>query len=836
MLEILDNQEISRSVSKEQAFVLPLGEVGIADIPLVGGKNASLGEMIQQLRRKGVKVPTGFATTAYAYKYFISAAGLETKLREIFADLNVEDVQNLRQCGKKARLLMLQTPFPVELQEAIAQAYRSLCQQYDAEMDTDVAVRSSATAEDLPDASFAGQQETYLNVHGLEAVLEACHKCFASIFTDRAISYRQIKGFDHFNVALSVGVQKMVRSDLASSGVMFSIDTETGFKDAALITAAYGLGENVVQGAVNPDEYLVFKPTLKQGYRPIIRKSLGSKEIKMVYDLGGSKLTKNISVAASERNIFALNDEEILQLANWACIIEEHYSQVRGTYTPMDIEWAKDGISNELFIVQARPETVQSQKTGNILRTYRLLGTGDRGLGTGKDSIQSPIPDTQSLIPLVTGRSVGEMIGQGKARVILDVHQINQFQAGEILVTNRTDPDWEPIMKRASAIVTNAGGRTCHAAIIARELGIPAIVGCGNATTILKTGQEITVSCAEGETGKVYPGLLPFEIQELPLEKLPHTHTQIMMNVGNPEEAFGFAAIPNDGVGLARMEFIIANHIKAHPLALIHFDELEDELAKYKIAELTTQYENKAQFFVDKIAEGIGTIASAFYPKPVIVRLSDFKSNEYANLLGGKQFEPKEENPMIGWRGASRYYDQRYREGFALECQAMKQVRDRMGLTNIILMIPFCRTPEEGRRVLAEMANNGLVRGENGLQVYVMCELPSNVILADEFAQVFDGFSIGSNDLTQLTLGLDRDSELVAHLFDERNQAVKRTIAKAIQTVKQHGRKIGICGQAPSDYPEFARFLVEQGIDSISLNPDSVLKTLLEIANAEARG
>ncbi|OKH14300.1 phosphoenolpyruvate synthase [Fischerella major NIES-592] len=810
MLEtFVTQQKLSQNV-KQQALVLPLDAVGIADIPLVGGKNASLGEMIQQLQTKGVKVPTGFATTAYAYRFFIQGAGLETKLRQIFADLDVEDVNNLRQCGKQARTLMLQTPFPEELEKAIAQAYEDLCNQYGA--DTDVAVRSSATAEDLPDASFAGQQETYLNVHGLKAVLQACHKCFASIFTDRAISYRQIKGFDHFNIALSVGVQKMVRADLAASGVMFSIDTETGFKDAALITAAYGLGENVVQGAVNPDEYLVFKPTLKQGYRPILEKRLGTKEIKMVYDLGGSKMTKNIPVAASDRAAFALNDDEILQLAHWACLIEEHYSQVRGVYTPMDIEWAKDGITNELFIVQARPETVQSQKIKNVLHIYQLQEKGE---------------------VLVTGRSVGEMIGQGKARVILDVHRLGEFQPGEVLVTNRTDPDWEPIMKKASAIVTNSGGRTCHAAIIAREMGIPAIVGCGNATKIIKAGQEITVSCAEGETGKVYKGLLAYEVQEIPLEKLPRTRTQIMMNVGNPEEAFGYSAIPNDGVGLARMEFIIANHIKAHPLALIHFDELEDELAKYKIAELTAEYEHKPQFFVDKLAQGIGAIAAAFYPKPVIVRLSDFKSNEYANLLGGKQFEPKEENPMIGWRGASRYYDERYREGFALECRAMKQVREQMGLTNVILMIPFCRTPAEGRRVLAEMAKHGLVRGENGLQVYVMCELPSNVQLADEFCQVFDGFSIGSNDLTQLTLGLDRDSELVAHLFDERNEAVKRMIAQAISTVKQHGRKIGICGQAPSDYPEFARFLVEEGIDSISLNPDSVLKTLLEIAATE---
>jgi len=630
MLEIKRNQENSQI--HQEALVLPFNVVGIADIPLVGGKNASLGEMIQQLSSQGVKVPTGFATTAYAYRYFITGAGLEVKLRKIFADLDVEDMANLQECGKQARSLMLETPFPLELQEAIARSYQSLCQEYS--IDTDVAVRSSATAEDLPDASFAGQQETYLNVHGIKGVLESCHKCFASIFTDRAISYRQMRGFDHFEVALSVGIQKMVRSDLASSGVMFSIDTETGFQNAALITAAYGLGENIVQGAVNPDEYLVFKPTLKQGYKPILQKRLGTKEIKMVYDLGGSKLTKNISVPQLERHQFALNDQEILQLAKWTCIIEDHYSQVRGIATPMDIEWAKDGITGELFIVQARPETVQSQKSKTVLRTYQL--------------------QEKSQV-LLTGRSVGEMIGLGKARVILDVPEINLFQAGEVLVTNRTDPDWEPIMKKASAIVTNSGGRTCHASIIAREMGIPAIVGCGNATTVLETGQEITVSCAEGETGQVYAGLLNFEIQELPLDNLPRTRTKIMMNVGNPEEALGLTAIPNDGVGLARMEFIIANHIKAHPLALLHFDELEDELAKYKISELTAQYEDKAEFFIAKLAQGIGTIAAAFYPKPVIVRLSDFKSNEYANLLGGRQFEPKEENPMIGWRGASRY-------------------------------------------------------------------------------------------------------------------------------------------------------------------------------------
>jgi pyruvate,water dikinase len=809
---MLQTTAITQSVSsKARAFVLPLREVGIADIPIVGGKNASLGEMLQQLSPKGINVPDGFATTAHAYRYFIEIAGLEEKLRRLFAELDVEDVLSLRQVGRQARSLILETPFPDELQKAIVQGYQTLCTHYGA--DTDVAVRSSATAEDLPDASFAGQQETYLNVHGVKSVLESCHKCFASIFTDRAISYRQIKGFDHFNVALSVGVQKMVRSDLASSGVMFSIDTETGFKDAALITAAYGLGENVVQGAVNPDEYLVFKPTLKQGFRPILEKRLGTKEIKMIYDLGGSKFTKNVSVSPEQRHQFALSDDEILTLAQWACEIEDHYSGVRGVYTPMDIEWAKDGITNDLFIVQARPETVQSQKVQNILRSYELNEKSD---------------------VLVKGRAVGEMIGQGKARVILDVHKIDQFQPGEVLVTNRTDPDWEPIMKKASAIVTNQGGRTCHAAIIAREMGIPAIVGCGNATTVLQTGQEITVSCAEGEEGRVYSGLLAFEVKEVALENLPHTRTKILMNVGNPEEAFSLSAIPNDGVGLARMEFIIANHIQAHPLALLHFDALEDELARYKIAELTTQYENKAEFFVDKLAHGIGTIAAAFYPKPVVVRMSDFKSNEYANLLGGRQFEPHEENPMIGWRGASRYYDDRYRDGFALECAAMKRVRDEMGLTNVILMIPFCRSPEEGECVLAEMTKHGLVRGENNLQVYVMCELPSNVVSADEFSEIFDGFSIGSNDLTQLTLGLDRDSSLVARLFDERSNSVKRLIKQAIATAKQHNRKIGICGQAPSDYPEFARFLVEQGIDSISLNPDSVLKTLLEIAAVEA--
>ncbi len=784
--------------------------------------------MIQQLQPQGVNVPTGFATTAYAYRYFIESAGLESRLRDLFADLDTNDMTNLQERGQLARSLILNTPFPIDLQEAITEAYKKLCDRYRHEcsklqekyreecnietQNLDVAVRSSATAEDLPEASFAGQQETYLNIHSVKGVLEACHKCFASLFTDRAISYRHHNKFDHFEVALSVGVQKMVRSDLASAGVMFSIDTETGFKNAALITAAYGLGENVVQGAVNPDEYYVFKPTLKQGYRPILEKRIGTKAIKMIYDTGGSKLTKNVDVLTQDQEKFCLSDEEILKLGQWSCIIEDHYSQVRGTYTPMDIEWAKDGRTGELYIVQARPETVQSQKTANVLKTYQLK-------------------DHSTVVAV--GRSVGAAIGQGKARVILEASKIEQFKEGEVLVTNRTDPDWEPIMKKASAIVTNQGGRTCHAAIIAREMGIPAIVGCGDATDKIKTRQEITVCCAEGDEGKVYDGLLTFEVEETLLDNLPTTRTQILMNVGNPEKAFSLAEIPCDGVGLARLEFIIANHIKAHPLALMKFEQLEDEAVKEQIAELTKRYDNKPQFFVDKLARGIATIAAAFYPKPVIVRMSDFKSNEYANLLGGQQFEPKEDNPMIGWRGASRYYDPMYREAFALECQAMKTVRDDMGLVNVIPMIPFCRTPEEGKKVIAEMAKHGLKQGVNGLQIYVMCELPSNVILADQFAEVFDGFSIGSNDLTQLTLGLDRDSALVAQLFDERNEAVKRMVKLAIETAKEKGRKIGICGQAPSDYPEFAKFLVELGIDSMSLNPDSVLKTLLMVAEVE---
>ena len=819
---------------KEKAFVLWFEQVGIADVPFVGGKNASLGEMIQQLTSQGVNAPTGFATTAYAFRYFIEKAGLEIRLQKLLADLDISDVNRLRERGRQARTLILDTPFPSELEEAITRSYVQLSERYGVEVEMcdrltdneleaclsrhsglDVAVRSSATAEDLPDASFAGQQESYLNINGIDRVLKACHLCFASLFTDRAISYRTTKGFDHFEIALSVGVQKMVRSDLAASGVMFSIDTETGFKDTALITAAYGLGESVVQGVVNPDEYVVFKPTLKQGFRPILEKRLGSKEIKMIYDIGGGKSTTNVSVPKSEQAKYALQDDEIIKLAEWACIIEDHYSNVRAMDSPMDIEWAKDGETGDLFIVQARPETIHSQKIGNVLKTYKL---------NNKPPVE----------PLLVGRAVGEMIGQGKIRTIVDLRKLDEFQKGDVLVTTRTDPDWEPIMKKASAIITNQGGRTCHAAIIARELGIPAIVGCDNATEILSDGQEVTVSCAEGEDGHVYDGLLPFAIEHLELDALPTTRTKIMMNVGNPREAFRLSMIPNDGVGLARTEFIIANHIKVHPLALLNFDTLKDKAAKWEISQLTSQYQDLSDYFVDKLASGIGILAAAFYPKPVIARMSDLKSNEYANLIGGREFEPEEENPMMGWRGASRYYDPKYRDAFGLECRAFKRVRDQMGLTNMIPMIPFCRTPDEGRKVLAEMAKHGLIRGENGLQVYVMCELPSNIELADRFSEIFDGFSIGSNDLTQLTLGLDRDSALVSHLFDERDEAVKRQLRRVTATAKEFDRKIGICGQAPSDYPEFAEFLVELGIDSISLNPDSVLKTRLAIAKTEA--
>jgi pyruvate,water dikinase len=785
-------------------------DVGIEDIPLVGGKNASLGEMYRELAPRGVKVPNGFAVTADAYRRFLHETGLDQEITQILKDLDTRDLDNLRQRGRNIRQTILAAVLPRELEQAIAEAYDRLSEgRRDG---VDVAVRSSATAEDLPEASFAGQQETYLNVHGRQVLLDACKRCYASLFTDRAISYREDMQFDHLKIALSIGVQRMVRSDLGASGVMFSIDTETGFPDAVLINASYGLGENIVQGAVNPDEYYVFKPTLKQGFRPILHKSLGTKEFKLVYDIGGSKMVKNVPVPPDDRARFAMTDDEILTLARWACVIEDHYSAKKGKPCPMDMEWAKDGHTGELFILQARPETVQSQKSRDQIETYRLRERG-------------PV--------LVTGRSVGDRIGQGRVRVIKNVSDLHQFNEGDVLVTDKTDPDWEPIMKKAAAIVTNRGGRTCHAAIVSRELGLPALVGTENGTEVLQGGQTVTVSCAEGDTGFVYDGLLPFDVDRLDLRGLGRPKTKIMMNVGNPEQAFALSFIPNDGVGLAREEFIISTYIKVHPLALLAYDRLGDDPVRADIDRLTAGYVDKPQFFVDKLAQGVAMIAAAFYPKDVIVRLSDFKSNEYANLIGGRPFEPIEDNPMLGFRGASRYHHPAYRGGFALECRAMKKVREEMGFTNVKLMIPFCRTVEEGQLVEAEMAKHGLPRGEKGLEIYVMCEIPSNVVLADQFAEIFDGFSIGSNDLTQLILGVDRDSEIVAHLFDERNQAVKAMIASVIAAAKKKGRKIGICGQAPSDYPEFAKFLVEQGIDSLSLNPDAVLSTTVAVLEME---
>ena len=797
------------------AFIKWFRELTIADIPSVGGKNASLGEMVRELAGKGVAVPDGFAITADAFRHFLETAKLDERIRSTLAGLDTRDVANLRQRGHAVREAIRNAVLPEDLQQAIAAAYQQL--QGSSPVALDVAVRSSATAEDLPDASFAGQQETYLNVQGVTALLETCKRCFASLFTDRAISYRVDKGFDQFKVALSIGVQRMVRSDLACSGVMFTIDTESGFRDAVLISAAYGLGENVVQGSVTPDEFVVFKPTLKTGHRPILQKTVGSKEFKLIYDVGGGKMVKNVPVPPGDRSRFALSDDEVLKLARWGCIVEDHYSAKRGQFVPMDLEWAKDGQTGELFIVQARPETVQSRKSADVLESYHL---GRRGT------------------VLATGRSVGEKIATGRVRVIDSAQYIAQFQQGEVLVTDKTDPDWQPIMKKAAAIITNRGGRTCHAAIVSRELGVPAIVGTEHGTEALRDGQAVTVSCAEGDTGFVYEGELPFDIQRTDLRELRRPRTKVMLNLANPEEAFGLSFMPNDGVGLARMEFIVTNSIKIHPLALVDFERLTDAAAKAEIERLTSDYADKPRFFVDKLAQGVAMLAAAFYPKDVILRLSDFKTNEYANLIGGKPYEPGEENPMLGFRGASRYYHPRYQAGFALECQAVAKVRDEMGLTNLKLMIPFCRTVEEGRRVQAEMAKHGLRRGENGLELYVMCEIPSNVILAEEFAEIFDGFSIGSNDLTQLILGVDRDSDIVAPLFDERNPAVKKMIAQVIATCRAKGRKIGICGQAPSDYPEFAQFLVEQGINSISLNPDTVLKTtraILEQESAEAR-
>ena len=814
----------SGGVGDGPALVVPFRSVGLEAIAQVGGKNASLGEMLRELGGQGVPVPDGFAVTAHAYRHFLSSNGLNHPLQAILQGLDSTDLAALQAAGASARSLLLNAPLPLDLRQAICSAYRALCDGIGGG-GMSVAVRSSATAEDLPDASFAGQQETYLNVHGEAALLAACRRCFASLFTDRAISYRQINGFGHLEVALSIGVQRMVRSDLSSSGVMFSIDTETGFRDAVLLTAAYGLGENVVQGAVNPDEYLIFKPTLELGFRPIVHRRLGSKAIRMVYadekpgledpSAPGCGATRNVPVPAQERDRFALNDDEALQLARWACTIERHYSMRRGQPTPMDIEWAKDGQTGELFILQARPETVQSRRTATVLRSWHL------------DSAHGEL--------ITSGRAIGASVSSGRARIIGDPSEIQRFTAGDLLVTERTDPDWEPILKRASGVITNQGGRTCHAAIIAREMGITAIVGTGDATRCIEDGEEVTASCCEGDEGKVYRGSLPFHVEEQELGDLPKTRTSILINVGNPEEAFKLAAIPCDGVGLARLEFIIANHIRVHPLALLEPQRVADPAERQAIDLLTAGYTQPSDYYVELLAQGMGRLAAAFYPRPVILRFSDFKSNEYAKLLGGKSFEPQEDNPMIGWRGASRYYSSDFRAAFGLECQALRRVRDQMGLINVIPMVPFCRTPEEADKVLEEMARHGLVRGEQGLQVYVMCELPSNVISAEAFAERFDGFSIGSNDLTQLTLGLDRDSALVADLFDERHPSVKAMIALAIQTAKRCGRKVGICGQAPSDHPEFAEFLVSEGIDSISLNPDAVIKTRINVAAIEAK-
>ncbi len=799
-------------MEKDKEFILWFDQIGIEDVPLVGGKNASLGEMYRNLTPKGVRVPNGFAVTAYAYRYLLKKTDAVDKIRDILSDLDTKDMKNLAERGHKVRSLIRNLEFPEELRSSIIDAYKNLEKQYGEHVDT--AVRSSATAEDLPDASFAGQQETYLNIHGYEEVIEACKKCFASLFTNRAISYRQDKGFDHFSIALSIAVQKMVRSDKATSGVMFSIDTESGFKDAIFITGAYGLGENVVQGAVNPDEFYVFKPTLREGKRPILMRKIGEKAIKMVYTHDSKHPVKNVNVSPEDRKVLCLNDDEVLELARMAQIIEDHYSENAGHFKPMDMEWAKDGESNQLFIVQARPETVQSRKDANVLREYELQGDGE---------------------VLIEGKSVGSLVGQGKANVIKDVHDIGNFEEGQVLITDMTDPDWEPIMKIASAIVTNRGGRTCHAAIISRELGIPCVVGTNNATEMIASGQEVTVDCSSGAIGKVYKGKVPFDIKETKLDEIPDTKTKIMMNLAAPEQAFEQSFIPNKGVGLAREEFVINSYIKVHPLALMRFHELEDEQVKEQIAGLTYGYDDKAQYFVDKLAEGIAMITAAFYPKKVILRLSDFKSNEYANLIGGKQFEPTEDNPMIGWRGASRYYSENYKEAFGLECKAILKVREEMGLTNLEVMIPFPRTVEEARNVVSTMAEFGLRQGENGLRVIGMCEIPSNVILADQFLDVFDGFSIGTNDLTQLLLGVDRDSELVAHVYDERNEAVKRMVKWVIETANSKGKYIGICGQAPSDYIEFAEFVVECGIQSMSLNPDTVIKTTLAVAELEKK-
>ncbi|RMG36583.1 MAG: phosphoenolpyruvate synthase [Gammaproteobacteria bacterium] len=794
-------------------YVRWFDELRIEDVPLVGGKNASLGEMYRELTPQGIKVPNGFAVTAEAYRDTLTAAGAWEALHEAIDGLDPDDVEDLARRGRQARAIIYGAPLPDAMAQEILEAYHRLQEEYGA--DLSVAVRSSATAEDLPTASFAGQQETYLNIHGDEQLLDSVRRCFASLFTDRAIHYRVDNGFDHFKVYLSVGIMKMVRSDLAASGVMFSLDTETGFRDVVFITGAYGLGENVVQGAVEPDEFYVHKPTFEQGHRAVLRRHLGSKKIKMVYATGGSKeMTRNVPVPEADRRRFCIDDQDVLVLADYAIKVEKHYSAKAGQDRPMDMEWAKDGLDGELYMVQARPETVESQKQGSILRQYHLKKEGE---------------------VLARGYAIGTKIAVGRARYIHSVADLHEFQAGEVLVADTTTPDWEPVMKIAAAIVTNRGGRTCHAAIIARELGIPAVVGTDNATETIPDGETVTVSCAGGDEGRVYRGELAFEVTEVDLSDLPRPKTKIMINLGNPDLAFGTSFLPNDGVGLARLEFIINEYIKAHPMALRYPERLSDPKVRKAIQELILGYEDGSDYFIQRLSEGVATIAAAFWPKPVVVRMSDFKSNEYASLLGGSDFEPTEDNPMIGFRGAARYTHPAYADGFALECAAMKRVRDDMGLTNVRLMIPFCRRIPEAERVIAAMAEHGLKRGENDLQIYVMCEIPNNVILIDEFAKLFDGFSIGSNDLTQLTLGVDRDSEIVSFDFDERDPGVKAFIRQAVEGARRNKRHSGLCGQAPSDYPEMAEYLVEIGIDSMSLNPDTVLSTTRVVLEVEKR-
>ena len=794
-------------------YIKFFGELGIDDVPLVGGKNASLGEMYRALAPAGVRIPNGFATTADAYRFMLDQAQAWDPLHAALDGIDADDVADLARRGKQAREIVYGAGLPSALQQEILDAYGRLRAEYGDGLS--LAVRSSATAEDLPTASFAGQQDTFLNVHGEQSLLDACRRCFASLFTDRAIHYRIDQGFDHFRIALSIGVMKMVRSDLASSGVMFTLDTESGFRDVVFITGAYGLGENVVQGAVDPDEFYVHKPSFRAGHRAVLRRALGDKHLKMIYAEGRTReATRNVPTAQADRERFCIDDADVLTLADYAIRIEDHYSGKAGSDRPMDIEWARDGLDGQLYIVQARPETVASQKHGTVLESFRLTGSG-------------PV--------LARGRSVGSRIAAGRARVITGVAQLPDFRPGEVLVSDTTTPDWEPVMKQAAAIVTNRGGRTCHAAIVARELGIPAVIGAGDATERVPDGTEVTVSCAEGDQGRVYQGLLEFAVDRTDLAGLPRPQTGIMINLGNPDLAFKTSFLPNDGVGLARMEFIVNDAIKAHPLALLHPEKVSDPAERAQIDRLMHGYSDGAAYFIERLSEGVGTIAAAFWPKPVIVRMSDFKSNEYASLIGGRDFEPIEANPMIGFRGASRYAHPAYAEGFALECAAMKRVREDMGLGNVVLMIPFVRRIAEADAVLAAMAERGLRRGDNGLKVYAMCEIPNNVMLIDAFAQRFDGFSIGSNDLTQLTLGVDRDSEIVAFDYDERDEGVKEMIRLAVAGCRRNGIHSGLCGQAPSDYPEMAEFLVELGIDSISLNPDSVLATTRHVLHVETR-